>query len=105
MMCMYSYWWPLLSPDLHTLMLSPPSELIHMSYSDQCNISKHDRGLVRAYMLSSSRDIVSWRPQCNIEMQLPYWENHVEGKIAQPTEETTLDVPAQVAESCMSHEE
>lgn len=105
MMCMYSYWWPLLSPDLHTLMLSPPSELIHMSCSDQCNISKHDRGLVRAYMLSSSRDIVSWCSQCNIEMQLPFWENHVEGKIAQPTEETTLDVPAQVAESCMSHEE
>ena len=31
-----AHWWPLMSPDLHTLMLSPPRELIHMSCSDQC---------------------------------------------------------------------
>ena len=63
------------------------------------------RGLVRACMLSSSQDMVSWRPQSHVELQLSYWDNQVEGKNAQPTKETTLDVPAQVAESCMSHEE
>ena len=40
---MYSFWWALISPNIHILFLFPPSELVHVLGFEQWTISKYDK--------------------------------------------------------------